>query len=149
MRQRPVSSLEQYGITRWEYRELYAFCRQYQYKKAKARDLLGVSSHAAGRAKRGGSVGRPTESAVVRRIRILEDIEIIERAAHDTAEGLWYTALISNCCIGRPYTAIPPEQLPTSNRNDFFRARREFFLRLYQLKNEKEKENDTRGDMDS
>ena len=34
--------LDEMGITRWQYEELKAFCRQYPEKKAQAAELLGV-----------------------------------------------------------------------------------------------------------
>ncbi|MBQ9325161.1 MAG: hypothetical protein IJ246_05265 [Clostridia bacterium] len=145
MRQRPVS-LDQYGISRWEYQELYAFCRQYPIKKAKARDLLGVSSPDLSGMPRGNSVGHPTESVAMRRLRYLQDVDLIDEAARETAGGVWYAALIYNCCLGRSYTTIPPEQLPTSNRNQYFAARREFFWRLHQLRHAAK--DDTPGDVD-
>jgi hypothetical protein len=37
-----------------------------------------------------------------------------------------------NCCHGIGYELLDPAVLPNSNRNAFFRTRREFFFRLHQ-----------------
>ena len=57
----------------------------------------------------------------------------IERAAHETQAGAWEAALMENVCEGVSYEHLAWEKLPTSNRNAFFAARREFFLRLDEM----------------
>lgn len=54
----------------------------------------------------------------------------IEEAAEQTRGGGWKDALIANCCTGIKYEQIDADMMPTSNRNAFFAARREFFSRL-------------------
>ena len=54
----------------------------------------------------------------------------IEDTARQTRGGGWETALLASCCDGKKYEQIDPETMPTSNRNAFFAARREFFSRL-------------------
>lgn len=126
--------LDQYGISRWEYEELKAFCRSYEHKKRAARDLLGVGSPDMSGMPKGNTVGRPTESTALKRLKYLEDIELIERAAKETDGGGWYHSLIQNCCLRVAWRFLDPASMPSSDRNAFFKARREFFWRLYQLK---------------
>lgn len=135
--------LDQYGISKWAYEELRAFCRQYPEKKRKADELLGIRSHdhteqsGDGRAAlpRGGGVGDPTASAAIQRERYMRDIDLIDSAAAETEGGRWARALIKSACYGIPYDQISKAIMPTSNRNAFFRARREFFYRLDRKKN--------------
>ena len=44
--------------------------------------------------------------------------------------GGWERALILNCCYGVGYVDIDPAVMPTSKRNAYFEARREFFFLL-------------------
>lgn len=136
-------SLDAYGIDKWAYDELRAFCRQYPDKKRKADALIGIQSHdrteqatyrgqTVGVCMSGGNgVGDPTALSAERRERYLADVAIIEDAARETAGGAWYRALVKNACYGIPYECINRAIMPTSNRNAFFAARREFFYRLY------------------
>ncbi len=140
-------NMSPWGISRWEYMELKAFCRQYPEKKAEAAALLGIRSsdhvieytvaEGNGRKTYGTVMPRstqgsnPVENAMVKRLRLLEDCDLIDRAAGETDGGDWARALILNCCYGRGYEMIDPAILPNSSRNAFFRARREFFFRLH------------------
>ena len=139
-------NMSMWGISRWAYEELKAYCRQYPEKKAQADALLGVKSsdhvveYVVGdgdRKKvygtvlpRGNGGSNPVEDTVMKRLRLLEDCDLIDRVAADTDGGNWAEALILNCCYGKGYELIDPAILPTSRRNAFFQARREFFWRL-------------------
>lgn len=132
-----------WGISKWAYEELRAFCRQYPEKKAEANALLGVKSSChvveyteadgqmAGTVMpRGNTTSNPVEDTIIKRLRLLEDCELIDRVAKEVDGGDWAEALILNCCYGKGYEYIDPVILPTSKRNAFFAARREFFYRL-------------------
>ena len=123
------------GIDRNRETELRAFCRQYREKKQRAASLLGiqaVAQNTGGRAK--GLVSDPVGRAAAKREGLLDDVRLIERAARQVDGGRWFSALIRNVCYGIGYTYLDAAILPTSCRSDFFRARREFFWRLDQLK---------------
>ena len=133
-----------WGISRWAYEELKAFCRQYPEKKAEANALLGVRSscHVAEYKDEKGNVlgtvmpkgnmtSNPVEDVIIKRLRLLEDCDLIDRVAEETDGGEWKEALILNCCYGKGYDYIDRAIIPTSKRNAFFRARREFFFRLH------------------
>ena len=136
-----------WGISKWAYEELRAFCRQYPEKKAEANALLGVKSsyhvveytetdgQMAGTVMpRGNTTSNPVEDTVMKRLRLLEDCDLIDRVAAEVDGGDWTEALILNICYGKGYEYIDPAILPTSKRNAFFQARREFF---YKLNNER------------
>lgn len=131
---RPVPPSVPHSISRYAYAELRAFCRQYGEKKSKAAALADVSSPALTGMPHAPAVSDPVTRAVERREKLLRDCNMIERAASIPSEGAWYHALILNCCHGIGYLYIEPAVLPTTNRNDFFRARREFFWALHQLR---------------
>lgn len=83
---------------------------------------------------KGNTVGRPTENTALKRLKYLEDIEMIEQAARETGDGAWYYPLIQNCCLGVSWRFLDPASMPTSDRNAFFNARGEFFVRLWFLR---------------
>ena len=139
-------NMSQWGISRWAYEELKAFCRQYPEKKAEANALLGIRSschvveYTVGTGDkrqtlgtvmpRGNATSNQVEDVIMKRLRLLEDCDLIDRVAGEVGEGEWKDALILNCCHGKGYEYIDPAILPTSKRNAFFQARREFFYRL-------------------
>jgi hypothetical protein len=139
-------NMSMWGISRWAYEELRAFCRRYPEMKAEAAALLGVksSSHVVeytvgtgGKKKtlgtvmaRGNATSNPVEDTIIKRMLLLEGCDLIDRVAAETDGGEWKEALILNCCYGKGYELLDPAILPTSKRNAFFEARREFFYRL-------------------
>ena len=103
---RPIK-LDEYGIDAWEYRELKAFCRQFPAKRRRAR-----------------------RDAAAR-----DDVRLIRDTATQTSGGDWAEVLIDNVCYGVSFEHLDQAKMPTSNRNAFFRARREFFYLLFKAKN--------------
>lgn len=136
-------NMSMWGISKWAYEELRAFCRQYPEKKAEANALLGVKSSChvveyleadgqmAGTVMpRGNTTSNPVEETILKRLRLLEDCDLIDRVAAEVDGGEWKEALILNVCYGKGYEYIDQAILPNSKRNAFFQARREFFYRL-------------------
>ena len=139
-------NMSMWGISKWAYEELKAFCRQYPEKKAEAAALLGIRSschvveYTVGKGDkrqtlgtvlpRGNATTNPVEDTIMKRLRLLEDCDLIDRVAGEVDGGDWKEALILNCCYGKGYELLDPSILPTSKRNAFFAARREFFYRL-------------------
>lgn len=140
-----------WGISRWAYEELRAFCRQYPEKKARADALLGIRStdhvveYTVGEGDkkrtlgtvmpRGNTTSNPVEDVIIRRMQLLRDCDLIDKVARDVDGGGWERALILNVCYGIGYVDIDPVILPSTHRNAFFQARREFFFRLNEKKN--------------
>lgn len=122
-------------ISRFAYAELRAFCRQYGEKRAKAAALAGISSPPMTGVAHGSGISDTVTRAVERREALLRDCSMIERAASAPSGGVYYHALILNCCHGVGYAYIDRSILPTSKRSAFFMARREFFWKLWQMKN--------------
>ena len=146
MRERRIN-LSHWGISRWAYEELKAFCRQYPEKMAKANALLGIRGgsrleehhlsngtviYAA--MPHGNGVSDPVADAAAKRAPLLADCDLIDRVAAATAGGKWASALVLNCCHGVGYENLDPAVLPNSSRTAFFQARREFFFRLHEEK---------------
>ena len=148
-------------ISRYAYEELRAFCWQYPEKRKQADMLLGLGAHCGvttfhvqqgGKTveygevlPRGGGRNDPTAQTALRRECYLQDCDLIERVARETEGGGWFNALILNCCYRVGYASIDPAIMPSSHRNAFFRAKREFFYRLHEAKIEK---NGTHGAID-
>lgn len=119
-----------FGISRDRYRELLAFCRQYQEWQAEARSLLGVSAQSYEQMPHGNEVGDPVYKVMLKREKLLAKIGVVEEVADEVDGGRWRAALIQNVCMGRALKFIDPAILPTSRRNSFFQQRRAFFILL-------------------
>lgn len=126
--------LEEYGIGFWEYRELLAFCRQYPQKIAEANSLIRTASPEITGMPRASGVGDRVARTVIQRERLTRDVSLIDRCAARAGDGHWQRAIIQNVCYGRKYEQLDPGILRSSRRNDFYRARREFFYLLSEAK---------------
>ena len=120
-------SLDGYEITRWEYKELLAFCRQYEEKLERAEDLLHKTSASLNGMPRGCNTSDPVCAAVIQREKLLGDCSIINSAAFEVDPDVTNcVAIIRNVTQGVPY-----EQLQFhGSRATFFRMRRKFFFLL-------------------
>lgn len=118
------------GISKERYLELIHFCRQYPEWKTEAASLIGPSGVKIDGMPHGSSSGDPVAAAAERRARLLEKIQMVDDCAAAVGGGRWYTALIQNICLGRPYVLLDSGILPTSDRNSFFKAKKAFFVRL-------------------
>ena len=108
-----------FDIGRWEFQEVEALARRYRAMKRRADVLEKCNAH--------GIHGE--EYAAMR-----WECSIVDRALKETDGGKWEEALRRACCDGEVYEDIDPTLMPTSNRNAFFDARREFFFRLWGLR---------------
>lgn len=115
------------GISANRYRELLHYCRQYPEWKAEANSLLGIRAIKMDGQPHGSTTSDPVVQAAERRERLMEKIELVDKCAREIGGGEWYAAIIQNVCIGRPYEQMDRALMPTSDRNAFFKKRREFF----------------------
>lgn len=119
-------------LTRWQYAEVRALCRQYEELRSQAALLLGPRGQSYDPTPHGiGTPGAPVAATAERREHILQTVHLIERTAQAVDAGRWRMALIHNACYGVPYDKLDPASLPTSHRWDFFRARRLFYWMLW------------------
>ena len=126
-----------FGISRERYKELLAFCRQYQEWKAEASSLLGVGAQKYSSMPHGTDVGDPVFKMVARREVLLDKIRLVEEVAEAVDGGKWRAALIQNICMGKALRFIDPVLLPTSHQNSFYKQKKTFFLLLNQKLNDK------------
>ena len=124
---RYVPCWKQIGISKDRYMELLHFCRQYPEWKAEANSLLGIRAIKADGQPHGTGKSDPVALAAERRERLLQKIGIVDECARAISGGEWYAAIIQNVCIGRSYTQMDRALMPTSDKNAFFKRRREFF----------------------
>lgn len=124
---RYVPCWKQIGISVDRYRELLHFCRQYPGWKTEANSLLGLRAIKMDGQPHGSGVGDPVAMAAEKRDRLLTKIATVDTCARAVGGGEWYAAIIQNVCIGRPYEQMDRALMPTSDRNAYFKVRREFF----------------------
>ena len=118
---------KQIGISQDRYQELLHFCRQYPEWKLEANSLIGIRAIKADGLPHGNGTSDPVAQMAERREKLIEKIAIVDECARAIANGDWYAALIQNVCIGKSYTQMDRALMPTSDKNAFFRKRREFF----------------------
>jgi len=127
-------NLEEYGISKYAYRELLYFCRQYPEWKRELRELRAGSvlkSHhflAAAKSKTNVTAD-PVGDLAVRRADLQRKCELVEEACKKVA-GEEYEQLLHNITEGTDYyyLAIP------MGRRQFYILRRAFFYELSKRK---------------
>lgn len=110
-----------FDIGKWEYREVEALARRYRSIKRRATVLEQCNAT--------GSHGEQYAA-------MKWECSIVEQALKETADGKWEKALALSCCDGVAYADIDPVLMKSSNRNEFYEVKREFFWRLWGLKQE-------------
>lgn len=118
--------LNEYGISKFAYRELSNFCLQYEDKKSKIKDLHNpYSSPQITGMPHGSGVGNPTERAALKAELLSRDIELINRTAEETDSGI-AEAILKNVTQGIQYDYM---DIPCGRRQ-FYMKRRKFFYLL-------------------
>ena len=118
---------KQIGISQDRYRELLHFCRQYPEWKTEANSLVGIRAIKADGQPHGNGKSGPVAVAAEKREKLIEKITIVDECAKAIDGGVWYASIIQNVCIGRPYEQMDRALMPTSDKNAYFKKRREFF----------------------
>lgn len=108
-----------FDIGKWEFQEMEALARRYRSMKRRATVLEQCNAQ--------GVHGEQYAA-------MIWECDIVEQALRETAGGKWEQSLMLSCCDGMAYEDIDPVIMPTSRRNEFFKARREFFWRLWSIK---------------
>ena len=124
---RDLPCWKQIGISQDRYRELLHFCRQYPEWKTEANSLLGIRAIKADGMPHGNGKSDPVAVAAEKRERLIEKIKIVDDCALAVDGGMWYASIIQNVCIGKPYELMDRALMPTSDKNAYFKKRREFF----------------------
>ena len=125
---------KQIGISQDRYQELLHFCRQYPEWKLEANSLLGIRAIKADGLPHGNAKSDPVEAVAERREKLIEKIGLVDECAQAVDGGAWYASIIQNVCIGRSYEQMDRALMPTSDKNAYFRKRREFFELLHKRK---------------
>lgn len=127
---------DDYGISKYRYQELKAFCLQYEEKKNKIK--YGPSSMNHDGTTGSGGIGRPTEQQAINNEKYLKDIRMIEEAAVRANPGIW-KYILKSVTQGLPYEFIEYDdqfgKIPMC-KNDFYGTRRKFYAILNELKME-------------
>lgn len=122
------------GISQDRYRELLHFCRQYPEWKKEANSLLGIRAIKADGLPHGSGKSDPVAIAAEKREKLIEKIAIVDSCARAVDDGAWFASIIQNVCIGRSYEQMDRALMPTSDKNAYFKKRREFFELLDKVK---------------
>lgn len=120
-------SLNKYGISKWKYRELKYFCLQYNEKKQKAQDIIGLHGMINNGMPKSTLVNLPVENQALKLTSLDDDIKLIEQTALEAAPD------ICQCIIKSVTEGITYEYMAVPcGRKQFYEARRKFFYLLSQ-----------------
>lgn len=121
MRQRNLQ-LDDYGISCWRYKQLYALCRQYPEKRKILASVRELDALANDGLPHGNGTSDPTARKADKALQLREDIALIEDTAREVDPANW-TALIRNVTEGVPYEYLQVY----CGRRQFYESRRKFF----------------------
>ena len=133
---RYIPCWKQIGISKDRYIELLHFCRQYPEWKIEANSLLGIKGLKMDGLPKGTGRTDMVATAAERRESLTRKIDMVDECAKKTKGGIWYAAIIQNVCMGRSYAQLDATIMPTSFRQAYFGARREFFELLDKKKDQ-------------
>lgn len=119
------NGIKKAGISQWRYRELKAFCMQYDEKKHEAQQLLGLHAHQLEDTSGRKDAMNKAALTATRCEQLLRECEIIEQAAHEAEPGS-RDAIIKNVTQGIRFE----ESCYYGERTSFYRARERFFIIL-------------------
>lgn len=126
---------DDYGISKNRYKELKAFCLQYDEKKEKIQ--YGMSATVQDGMPKGSiSIKSPVEQQAIDNITYLKDIRMIEEAAVRANPGIWkYTLRSVTQGLSYEFVEYDPElgKIPMC-RADFYGTRKLFYKILDELK---------------
>ena len=125
---------EDYGISKNRYKELKAFCLQYDEKKSKIK--YGLSATQYDGQPKGYSVGSQVENQAIDNDIYKRDCAMIEEAAIRANTEIW-RYIVKSVTLGLPYEFIEFDEehgkIPMCRR-DFYGVRKKFYAILNELK---------------
>lgn len=133
---RYIPCWKQIGIAKDRYLELLHFCRQYPEWQMEAASLIGIQGTKMDGQPRGTKKHDPVAAAAERREKLMNKIGVVDSCAREIGNGEWYAAIIQNVCMAKPYSIIDKALMPTSDKNTYFKKRREFFILINERKPE-------------
>lgn len=128
---------DDYGISRNRYKELKAFCLQYDEKKSRIQyGTSGSPPIWEGGASGSGFAGKPVERQAIENESYVKDCRMIEEAAIRANPGIW-KYILRSVTQDLPYELVEYDEelgeIPMC-RNDFYGTRRLFFAILNKMK---------------
>lgn len=129
MAEKRTICMDEYGISKNAYRELYYFCLQYEEKREQLKHLYGGKSPIISGMPKGSGRSDSTFNTAEKALRLRKDIEDIEQAAIE-ADGEIYGYILDNVARGIPYERM---NVPCGRRQ-FYDRRKAFFYILHRKK---------------
>lgn len=132
--------LDEYNITKLQYRELHNFCLQYADKKRRLADLRDpYRSPKITGLPHGSGVGDPTGKAAERAAMLAQEVEMIEQTAIEAAREVKmpeeYQNILSTVTSDVPLHFLQLLKGSCLTKYSYDKARRIFYYRLAQKRN--------------
>lgn len=119
----------EYNISKNRYRELKAFCMQYDEKKSELQQIYTSSTVAPEVSVKGGMPGKPTEQKAMRASKLKDEIKLIDETLKEACGedvGI-IEPLKKNVTLGLGFEALG---CVPCNCRSFYQYRRKFFFLL-------------------
>ena len=120
-----IKRFEAVGMSYYKYKQLLYFVKQYDEKVEKLKSLTCIRSMDASKVRSGSSCGSMTESISITMDELIQDIDLIEHTAMETA-GELYRELLTNIIDEVDYIHL---NVPCTHY-EFYEMRRQFFIKL-------------------
>lgn len=123
--------LNEYGISKFAYRELSDFCLQYPEKKKKLSDLRNpLKAQQYSDMPHGSGVGNPTLESAMKAAQLSRDTELVEQTALEADAGICQYIILAVTEPGISYEILKALKDIPCGKNYFYKRRRRFFYLL-------------------
>ena len=122
--------MEKWGISRYRYEELRAFCMQYREWKRELASIPEISGQGFDAVAKGKTPSSPTEAIALRRTDLEQRCRIVETAAEEAGPGIseYLLRAVTEEFCGSQY--LRERCGMPCGRNYFYNSRRRFFALL-------------------
>lgn len=121
-----LSKKNQHYVSKHRYLELKHFCLQYPEWVEELREIDGMVGRGGGEIKGDRQASDPTAYAVMRRMILQKNIDLVRRAVQETDSSLFYWLFLA-VTEERSYTYLKEIKGIPCSRDTFYRRYREFF----------------------
>lgn len=121
--------LDKYDISTQRYKELAAFCKQYDEKRLKLQSIHSLQAIQLSDKIQSNTLSDITAKKAIEAVRLRNDIELIETTTKEASKDL-HRYILMNVTLEIPYNYLRYTINMPCGRNEFYEVRRKFFYLL-------------------